>query len=43
MGEVEGGGRRGPVGLGAWSAAPAAAVPVEAEAVVSRDRPGMAA
>lgn len=31
------------MGLGAWSAAPAAAVAVEAKAVVGRNRPGVAA
>lgn len=41
-GEVQGG-RRGPVGLRAGSAAPAAAVSVEADSVVSRDSPGVAA
>lgn len=41
-GEVQGG-RGGPVGLGAGGAAPAAAVSVEADPVVSGDSPGMAA
>lgn len=42
VGEVQGR-RRGPVGLGAWGAAPAAAVTVEVEAVVGREGPGVAA
>lgn len=42
VGEMQGG-SRGPVGLGAWGAAPAAAVTVEVEAVVRRKRPGVAA
>lgn len=42
VGEVQGG-SRGPVGLGAWGAAPAAAVTVEVETVIGRKGPGMAA
>lgn len=42
VGEVQGG-RRGSVGLGAWGAAPATAVAVEAEAVVGRKGSGVAA